>query len=111
MVAVAHEVQVADLEQRDRRHGLAAPLCGRDPLPARPQSLRGGAEAAIEVRRAVDGPHDVVELDDIEAAIDLARPPERVDDLLEREDHRDVVRLAAQAARDVGQHAVPGGHG
>ena len=109
MVPVAHEVQVADLEERDGRHRLAAALGGRDPLPARPQPLRGGAEAAVEVGGAVDRPDDVVELDDLQAAIDLSDAPERVDDLLEREDHRHVVRLAAQAPGDVGQQPRPPG--
>ena len=54
-------------------------------------------------------PDDVGELDDLQAAIDLARAPERVDDLLEGQDHGHVVRLAAQAAGDVGQQPRPPG--
>ena len=109
MVAVADEVELADPEERDRRHRLAAALGGRDPLPARAQPLRGGAEAAVEVRRAVDGADDRVELDDLQAAIDLADAPERLDDLLERQDQPDVVGLAPQPARDVGQQPRPPG--
>ena len=49
MVAVAHEEEVADPVQRDRRQRLAAPLRGRDPLPARAQPRRRRPEAAVEV--------------------------------------------------------------
>ena len=109
VVAVAHEVQVADLEERDRRHRLAAALGGGDPLPARAQPRRGRPEAAVEVDRAVDRADDRVERDDLQPAVDLAGAPERVDDLLEREDQPDVVGLAPQPPRDVGQQPGPPG--
>jgi len=41
-VAVAHEVDLADLVERDRRHRLAAAHGVGDPLPARAHARRGG---------------------------------------------------------------------
>ena len=50
VVAVAHEVQAADLVHRDRRQRLAAALRRGDPLPAHAQPRGGRPEAAVEVR-------------------------------------------------------------
>jgi len=48
VVAVLHEVQVADAVDVDRRHRLPAPARGGDPLPA-PAQLRGRRpEVAVE---------------------------------------------------------------
>ena len=107
VVAVAHEVQLADPEDRDGRERLAAALGLRDPLPARAQPRARGAEGAVEVLRAVDGADDRVEGDRLQPEVVLADAPERVDDLLEREDVADVVGLEAQPPREVGQHPRP----
>jgi hypothetical protein len=105
VVAVAYEVQVPDPVQGDRRQRLAAALGGGDPLPAAAQARRGGAEAAIEVRRAVDRADDRVQRHDLQPDVLPAGDAERVHNLLEREYQRDIARLAAQAAADVGQQA------
>ena len=93
-MAVAHEVEVADLVERDRRERLAAPLGGGDPLPAAAQPRRGRAQAAVEVDGAVDGADDRVERHHLEAEIVLPGAAECLDDLLERQHQRDVVGLA-----------------
>jgi hypothetical protein len=105
VVAVAHEVEVADLVERDRRQRLAAPLGGGDALPARAQPRRGGPEAAVEVRGAVDRAHDRVQRHDLQPGVLAADDAERLHDLLEGEDQADVVGLAPQPAADVGQQA------
>jgi hypothetical protein len=96
VVPVAHEVQVADPVDGDRRERLAAPLRRRDPLPPPAHARRRGAEAAVEVARPVDGADDRVERDRLQPQLDLADQAERVDDLVEREDQADVVGLPAQ---------------
>ena len=103
VVAVAHEVQVADAVDRDRRERLAAALGRRDPLPATTYARGGRPEAAVEVVRAVDRADDRVELDRLEPELDLADHAERVDDLVEREDQPDVVGLAAQPPSELGE--------
>ena len=100
VMAVAHEVQVADAVDVDRRHRLAAALRLRDALPALAQARRRRAEVAVELARAVDGPDDRVDVDHLQSQRALAGPAERLDDLLERQDHGDVVGLAAQAGRE-----------
>jgi hypothetical protein len=102
MVAVADEVQVADPVDRDRRERLAAALGGGDPLPAAADAGRRGPEAPVEVARAVDGADDGVERDGLQPELRLADHAERVDDLVEREDERDVVGLAPQAPAELG---------
>jgi hypothetical protein len=109
VVAVAHEVQLADQEQRHGRQRLAPPLRGRDALPARAQPRRRRPEPAVEVGRAVDGADDRVERHDLQPAVDLPGAPERVGDLLERQDLPDVAGLAPQPPGDVGQHARAAG--
>ena len=111
VVAVAHEVEVADLVERDRRQRLAAPLGGRDPLPPAAQPCRGGAQAAVEVDAAVDGADDRVERHDLQPEIVLAGPPERLHDLLERQHEAHVVGLPPQPAADLCQQAGPAGAG
>jgi hypothetical protein len=101
MVPVADEVQVADAVDGDRRERLAAALGGGDPLPAAAYARGGGAEAAVEVARAVDRAHDRVERDGLEAELRLADHPQRADHLVEREDQPDVVGLAAEPAPQV----------
>ena len=98
VVAVLHEVQLADPVDVDRRHGLAAALRGGDPLPARAHLAGGGAEAAVELAAAVHGAHDRVERDHLLAEAALAAAAERGHHLLEREDHVHVARLAAERA-------------
>ena len=107
MVAVLHEVQLADPVDVDRRH-LLAPAAGRgDALPAPAHPGRGGAERAVELAvGAVDGAHDRVERDGLHAEVALAAAPERRHDLLEGQHDRHVVGLAAQARGDRGQRAA-----
>jgi hypothetical protein len=103
MVSVLDEVQLADAVDVDRGQRLAAAHRGGDALPARADSPGGGAELAVEVARAVDGSDDRVERDHLQPELALTRTPERRYDLLERQDHVDVARLAAQAVRDARQ--------
>ena len=78
------EVQVADPEDVDRRHRLAALARLGDPLPA-PAGARGGAEGAVELAAAaVDGADDRVERDHLLADVVRGCRAERGDDLLER---------------------------
>ena len=107
VVPVAHEVQLADAEDGDRRERLTAALGLGDPLPAGPQPRARGAEGAVELLRAVDGPDDRVERDGLEAEVVLGHAPERLDDLLEGEDVADVVGLEAQPPPEVREHPRP----
>src|SRR5690606_35556836 len=109
VVAVAHEMRVADAVDLDGRHRLAPPAGERDPLPPRAHAAGGGTEAPVEVARAVDGADDAVERDRLHAAVALADPAERLDDLVEREDGADVLGLAAQHAADARQHGAAAG--
>ena len=56
------------------------------PLPALAHARRGGTEGAVELARAVDGPDDRVERDQLQAEPPLAGPAERAHHLLEGED-------------------------
>ena len=70
VVAVADEVQVADPEDVDRRHRLAALARLGDPLPA-PARARRRAEVAVELAApAVDGADDRVERDHLLADVE-----------------------------------------
>jgi hypothetical protein len=69
-----------------RRQGLALPLGQVDPLPALADARRGGPERAVELTRAVDGPDDRVERDQLLAKALLAGAAERAHHLLEGED-------------------------
>ena len=103
VVAVLDEVQLADPVDVDRRHRLAAAHRLRDPLPAPAQAPRGGAEAAVELARAIDRADDRVELDRLQPEPPLAALAERLDDLVEGQDDVDVVGLAAQALGEIGE--------
>jgi hypothetical protein len=103
MVAVADEVEIADAVDRDRGERLAAPLGGRDPLPAAAHARGRRTEAAVEVARPVDGADDRVERDRLQAELHLADHAERLDDLVERQDQRDVVGLAPQPPAELRQ--------
>ena len=111
VVAVAHEVQVADLVERDRRQRLAATLGGGDPLPAAAEPRRGGPQAAVEVDRAVDAPDDLLQRHHLQPEVVLAGAPERLHDLLERQHERDVVGLAPEPPADVREQPRPAGAG
>jgi hypothetical protein len=111
VVAVLHEVQLADPVHVDRGHRLAAALRGRHPLPARAHLARGGPEAAIELATAIHRAHDGVERDDLLAQLPLAAAPEGRHHLLEREDHVHVARLAAQAVPQAGERTRAPGAG
>jgi hypothetical protein len=58
VVAVTHEVDLADLDQVHRRQRLASPHRGGDLLPAAADPGGGGAEVAVEVAPAVDRADD-----------------------------------------------------
>jgi hypothetical protein len=60
VMAVDHEVQLADAVHVDRRNRLAAPLGKREPLPPLPHPPAGGAEPAVEITAGVDGADDRV---------------------------------------------------
>ena len=75
VVPVAHEVQLADPVDGDRRERLAAALRLGDPLPAGAQPRAGGAEVAVEVLGAVDGADDRVELDRLQPEVVLGERP------------------------------------
>jgi hypothetical protein len=107
VMTVAHEVHVADPVHRNRRERLAAALGGRDPLPAPAHPWRRGPEAAVEVARAIDRADDRVQRDRLEAELDLAGHAERLHDLVEGQDQRDVVGLAAQPPAELGQQLRP----
>ena len=49
-----------------------------------------GAEPAVELAAAVDRADDRVDVDRLQAELTLAPPSERLDHLLERQDHVDV---------------------
>ncbi len=84
VMAVAHEVQVADPVDVDRRHRLAALAGLGDPLPA-PAGAGRGAEVAVELAApAVDGPDDRVQRDHLLADVHARRGAERGHDLVER---------------------------
>ena len=104
MVAVADEVQVADAVDRDRRHAPPAPQGEVDALPALAQAVRRRPEAAVEVARAIDAADDGRKRDRLEAERALAGAPERVHHLVERQDHVDVVGLAAQPPGERREH-------
>ena len=103
VVPVAHEVDVAHLQQVDRRHRLTSAHRGVDLLPACANPARGGAKAAIEIALAIDRADDRVERDDLQAEVRLARPAKGLDDLLEGEDQPDVVGLAPQPPGDLAE--------
>ena len=109
VVAVLDEVDVADAVEVDGRHRLAAAHRGGDPLPARADLRRRGAEVAVKALHPVDGPDDCVERDDRQADVALLHAPERGDDLVERQDVVDVARLAAQPAPQPRQRQPPTG--
>jgi hypothetical protein len=66
MAAVDDVVAVGALLDRDRWERGAAAVGERDPLPARPEVLRGRSEAGVEVRAWVHGADDRGERDDVE---------------------------------------------
>ena len=108
VVAVRHEVELADPVHVDRRHRLAAPARGRDPLPATAQRGGRGPELAVElVGPAVDGADDRVQRDRLHAEVALAAAAERGHDLLERQHDPHVVGLLAEPRDDAGQRAAP----
>jgi hypothetical protein len=94
VVAVLHEVELTDAVDVDRRHGLALALREVDALPALAHARRCGAEAAVELARAVHRADDRVERNGLLAEAPLADAPERSRHLLEGEDVVHVVGAA-----------------
>jgi len=109
VMPVLDEVQVADPVQVDRRHALPAPLGGGDPLPASAGPARRGAEAAVELPLAVHRADDRVQAHHLLAQPALPAPAERLDHLLEGEDHVHVARLPAQAGAQPPERAGAAG--
>ena len=103
VVAVAHEVDLADLEERDRRHRLAAAHGVGDPLPARPHARGGGTELAIEALGAVDGAEDRVQRHGAQPDVGLLEVAERGHHLVVGQDDVDVAgsRPTRRARRDM----------
>ena len=67
VVAVADEVEVAELVDVDRREVLAEPALLGERLPALPAAVGGGPEAPVEVPHLVDRPDDLLERDLLQA--------------------------------------------
>jgi hypothetical protein len=97
MVAVAHEVLIADSVDIDRRHRLSPSLRLVDLLPSEAGPIRGRTETAIEVPRAIDAANDRIEGDGLNAQVSLPNhSPKGVDDFFEGQHDLDVVRLTTQ---------------
>jgi hypothetical protein len=107
VVAVLHEVDLADAVEVDGRHRLAAAHRRRDALPAGAHLRGGGPEVAVEAALAVDGAHDRVQRHDLAPRVALLQAAQRVDDLLEREDVVDLAGLAPQPAAQPRQRQPP----
>ena len=105
VVPVAHEVQLADPVQGDRRHRLAAALGLGHAFPASAQPAGRGPEAAVEFLRAIDRADDRVELHHPQTEMALARAAQGRQHLLQRQDEPHVVGLAPQAPSQVLEHA------
>ena len=105
VVAVAHEVQLADPEDRDGRERLAAPLRLGDPLPAgaQPRAAWGGRRGRSPCVRSTVPTIESSAIVCSPRSCSATRPSASID-LLEREDVADVVGLEAQPPREVGQH-------
>jgi len=99
VVAIAHEVQLADAIDVDRRHRLPAPLRLGDALEARSHARRSRAKRTVELLAAIDGSHDRVDRDDLDPEVALADPAERLDDLVEGQDDVDVAGLEPEHRR------------
>jgi hypothetical protein len=81
--------------------------CRTTTSPACPRA--SAVRTSARLRCSSDRAHDRVELDSLEPHLSLTPPPQRLHDLLEREDHAHIARLAAQAARQQRQHAPAAG--
>src|SRR2546426_7150866 len=90
VVPVAHEVQVPDLVDVDRRHGLSAALGEVDALPAAADTVRLGPESTVELAGPVDAADDRLDGDRANAQPTVPHAAQGRDDLLERQDHVDV---------------------
>ena len=102
-MAVLHEMQVADAVHVDGRDRLATALSQGQPLPPLPDPPAGGPEPAVEVLARVEGAHDRVQPDGLQAEPPLAAHPQGGDDLVERQDEVDVIRPAAEPLGEPGQ--------
>jgi hypothetical protein len=100
VVTVADEVNLADPHEVDRGHRLAAPHRGGDLLPAAADAARGRAEATVEIPLAVDRAGNRVEPHHLPAERALTYKSQCGDDLLVRQDHANVIGLAAEPSRE-----------
>src|SRR4029077_15118515 len=80
-----------------------------DPLPARADPRARGAELAIEASGPVDRAEETGERDDAPAEVDLARAPERGDNLVKRQDRVDVSGRPRHARPQPGQRLTAAG--
>src|SRR5580704_16141620 len=109
VMAVAHEMLVADPVDLDRRNRLTAPLGQRQPFPPVPRPTGRGPEPAVEVAPRVDRADDRVHRYRLQPQPPLAAPAERADDLVKRHDTAAVTAPAAQAAAQRRQDLAPPG--
>ncbi len=106
MMAVEHEVRVADLVQLDDRkaghpHGERA-----DVFPSLAKRVFAREEEAIEIAVAPEGADDAVERDFTDTAIDRVPQSQRLADRLER---KKIARLAAKLANQIGHQSIAAG--
>ena len=100
VMAVLHEVQVTDAVHVDGRDRLTTALGERQPLPPLPDPAVGRPEPAVEVPAGIHGPDDRLQPDRLEAEAALALAAQRRDDVVQRQDHVDVVGCPPQSLRE-----------
>lgn len=108
VVAVLDEVDGPYPVDIDRREVLAPTGRSRDPLPSAPDPTGGRPELAIEAMTTVHSPDDRVNRNRPEAELLLTCPPQRFNDLIEKQD-----RLATtlDLGRERAKNLAPAGPG
>ena len=99
MVAVPHEVHVADAVQRDRRDGVASALGRSQAKPAFPYPTGRRAELTVEVSWAVNGSDDALDRDELKPDVALTNRAESVHHLVEGQDEADIIGFTPEALR------------
>ena len=107
VVAVAHEVEVAELVDVDRRERLPGAALQGHPLPPLAAPVRRGPEPAVEVAHLVDRADDRVHRDHLQAQGALAAPAQCLDHLGEGEGLVALVGVVPHPARELGEDLVP----
>jgi GNAT superfamily N-acetyltransferase len=109
VMAVDHEMPVADAVDLDRRDRFTAALGQRQPLPAEPHPVGGGPEAPVEVAAPLGRADDGVQPDRLTPQPPLATPARRADNLIQRHEPVTVAAPNAQPVRQRGQElSAPG---